>query len=749
MYLKNETVLIFILANMMAVPATAQEIDELKDNGPSEAAESDSQTTNMIVVTAQRRSESIVDVPISISAYDENFLERSRVEKVDDLVQFTPGVNGANVSTTTPRLNIRGVSTEDFGIGSDPVLGVYVDEIYLGRGVSSINDLFDVERVEIVKGPQGSLFGRNTTAGAISVTTNKPDPFAFDAAASASYGNFDEVSTQAMINTPLGGDWAFRIAGSYRARDGFIDNMLGGDLADTETGAVRAAIAKDGSTFDITLSGEWRRTSDGGNGYLNRILVGGDPFGDISTDLGEGARDDIDSYRIALQLEKDFGEVTLTSITGFSGFFNQDYLEDTDASPLNLLHFGTNGDQDTFSQELRLSGTAGRLDWFVGASAAFDDVRSTQFANYDEDTICVALSEFTAAGCADIFGVAGSGIILEESIASGQYENYAIYGDATFALTDRLDVTVGLRYSYDRKDFRARIPVPDNVLGNVIINAPDLNAAAQFGEALLDGTVRQRQSWDSFQPRFVLSYAASDDVNFYASATKGFKSGGFNQLELGEAFDPETIWSFEIGSKGIILDGAVRYAIAGYYYTYDDLQVLVQVQGIPAPVTRNAGASEGYGVELELDAEPVDGLRILAGIALQNAEYTEFQAAPDADFSGNALVRSPDFTASMVADYRGDISESSGFFLRGEYSYRSSIFFRPTNQTDVRQQGYSLVNTSAGLSFGDGRFELSAYAENLFDEDYLIDISEVIPELLEYTQRGLPRTFGVRFKARW
>ena len=221
-------------------------------------------------------------------------------------------------------------------------------------------------------------------------------------------------------------------------------------------------------------------------------------------------------------------------------------------------------------------------------------------------------------------------------------------------------------------------------------------------------------------------------------------------MAVGPAFDPENIWSFELGSKGRIAGGLLNYTVAGYYYKYDDLQVLVQVPGIPAPITQNAGASEGYGVELQVDAEPVDGLRLIGGLALGNAEFTDFITADGTDNSGNALVRSPDFTGSFIADYRTEIGTSgTGFFARGEYSYRSQVFFRPENGSETRQGGYSLFNASAGMTFGDGQFELGGFVQNLFDEEFLVDTSIVIPGLVEYTQRGLPRTSGISLRARY
>lgn len=701
-----------------------------------------------ILVTAQKRAQVLTDVPIAISAFDETFLERGRTQTVADLVAFTPGVSGTTVATTTPRITIRGVSTEDFGVGSDPALGVYVDDVYLGRAVSSISDLFDVERVEVIKGPQGSVFGRNTTAGAISIITNKPDADTTESRLDASYGRFDLLDVRGAVNVPLGGGWAGRVAGSTRNRDGFNRNTLGGRIGAIESHAGRATLGYDGAG-PVTgyASFEYRSARGEPGPYINPFLVGTDPFGPISSNLTNAstdrARDDIDAYRATLRLEAELApELSLASITTYNGFDNR-YLEDTDASPLTLLHFGTDGEQDSYSQELRLDGEAARLTWFLGASAARDVIRSTQFALFAEEDFCGILF---AASCTDAVGAPGDPRVLEASIAGTRNTSLALFGDATLELTDRLDVTAGLRFSRDRKRFRVRLPAGANLLGPVIIVPPATDDLAAFGRLDPDGTLRQRYASSSWQPRVAITYDLSDDLTAYASASRGYKAGGFNQLSPGPAFSPEKIWSYEAGLKGSLLDGRVRFDLAAYHFDYADLQVLIDQAG--GTLTRNAGSASGDGVEFSASARLADGVTLSAGAAYQDAQYDRFTPNAGQDFSGNRLVRAPEWSANLVADAQVPVTARADVLARMEVSYRSRQFFDPSNSAFESQRGYTLVNASAGVAIDD-RVEVRGFVQNLFGKAYLVDTSVIAPDLLAYSQRGERRTYGLQLLARF
>jgi len=700
-----------------------------------------------IVVTAQKRAQTLADVPIAVAVFGESFITRNRSANVSDLVAFTPGVSGTAVAATTPRITVRGVSTEDFGVGSDPALGIYVDDVYLGRGVSSIIDLFDIARVEVVRGPQGTLFGRNTTAGAISISTNKPSPAQFAANGELTVGDYGLVFARAAVNLPIGGDWALRIAGVSRQRDGYVRNTLGGRIGAFESRAGRATLGYDGAGLKAYLSGEYRRTRAQPGPYVSPVLVGTDPYGPVSSDLIDGtadaARDNIDTYRATLRIEADLGETTrLTSTTAYNGFRNH-YLEDTDASPETYLHFGTDGYQDSYSQELRLNGRTGRLTWFVGASAARDDIGSNQFALYAEEAYCGVLF---GSDCTAALGAPGADRVRESSLGKSSNTSYAAYGEATYALTPRLNLTTGLRWSRDLKRFEVRFPLADNLLGPVILVPPSLTQLATYGTVAADGTLRQRYATSSWQPRFVVDYKLAKGFSTYLSASRGYKAGGFNQLSPGPAFRPETIWNYEFGFKGETPDRRLRFDLAAFHFKYDDLQVLVDFG--PSVITRNAATASGEGIEASLTALPVRGLTLSGGFSWQDVKYGRFIANGGQDYSGNRLPRAPRFSAFGIVDGELPLTASLKALGRIEFSYRSSQYFNPSNRPFQLQGGYSLTNLSAGLGIGD-HLQVKGWVQNLFDARYLVDANITVPGFLEYTQRGDPRTWGLQLTAQF
>lgn len=727
------------LALCIAQPALAQTATASGPPVPQSGLEE-------IVVTAQKREQTLTDVPIAVSVIDGAFLERNRTATVADIVAFTPGLSGTTVAGTTPRIVVRGIGTEDFGVGSDPALGVYIDDVYLGRGVSSISDLFDVARVEIVRGPQGTLFGRNTTAGAISITTRRPTE-SVEGYIDLTGGDFGAATAKAGFNLPLDGSWGLKFAGSYRQRDGFVDNTLGGDTGAIDSAAGRVTLAYDGENWTNFLSWERRDTRNHPGPYLNPILVGGDTFGPITSNLITGntnaPRDDIDSDRVTLRLRRELGHgLSLTSITGYSRFDNA-YLEDTDASPLTLLHFGTSGSQESWSQEFRLEGGSGDFDWFVGASAANDDARSTQFAQYAEDDWCGILF---ASSCLTAIGAAGAPSVRESSIARSESRAFGLYGDVTWNATERLDLIAGVRISRDEKDFSVRYDVGSNALGPVILTPPAPAVLATLGRLSADGTLNQSLDNTEVQPRIALNYDVTDRISAYGSITRGYKSGGFNQIQPGPAFQPESITSYEIGLKGDAFDRRLRFDAAAYYYDYKDLQVLINIGG--SVVTRNAATAEGYGLELGFTALPADWVTMSGSLTLQRAEYGAFRPSPSENFTGNRLVRSPDVTASFVVDIDKPIAANIALLGRLETSYRNSQFFRPANSAFSEQDAYTLANLSVGLRFGEG-LEARLFAQNLFDEEYLVDAQEVVPGLISYSQRGEPRFAGLQLIARF
>jgi iron complex outermembrane receptor protein len=267
-----------------------------------------------------------------------------------------------------------------------------------------------------------------------------------------------------------------------------------------------------------------------------------------------------------------------------------------------------------------------------------------------------------------------------------------------------------------------------------------------LGELTSDGALRQDYRDSSWQPRAAVSYAVTDRISTYALASRGFKAGGFNQLLAGPAFDPETIWSYEVGVKGDAYDGRLRFDASAFYYEYSDLQVLVDFAG--SVLTRNAGSATGSGAEAQLTWRPVEAFTLSAGAAYLDATYEDFRPSAEQDFSGNRLPRAPEFSTSIVADAAVPVGQGVELLGRAEYSYRSRQFFDPSNSAFEMQDGYALVNASGGVGWG-GRYQLRGFVQNVFDDEYLIDTATTVPGLLTYTQRGEPRTYGVQLTVRY
>ncbi len=707
---KNETGASFLLLALAAIGAPA-------------AAQSDQ---DEIVVTAQKREQALRDVPMAVTPFNADELARLGAVTPDDLVAFSPGLSGASVSATTPRITVRGVSTEDFGVGSDPALGIYVDEVYQGRNVGALSDLLDVSRVEVIRGPQGSLFGRNTTAGAVSITTNRPSQD-FEARLEAEAEDYDGRIVRGVINGAFAPRLSGRAALAYRARDGWLDNQAGGDFFDIETLSGRLGLRLETDTFDGAFTIEGQSVDNGPQGYRSPIFGPADAFGAPISDLGEGGYDRIDKLQATLRLEFALGGLDLVSITSARESDNQ-YLEDTDAGPFKLLHFGTDGEDRAFSQDVRLAGAGDRFSWFIGAGYYFNDARSTQFALASEEDFCLVLF---GLDCATAIGSAGDTNLIERSIGQTETTSYSLFGDVEWRTTDRLTMTAGLRYARDEKDFSVDIPGGANVLGTLFITPTA-------------GRVDQSESWDALQPRLAITYALTDRINLYASAARGYKSGGFNQINPGPAFDPESMWSYELGLKGDVADGRMQFEVAAFQFDYSDLQVLVN-EGANV-VTRNAGAATGQGVEASLRLLPMEGLTLGLNVSLLDATYDRFVASMSQDYSGARLNRAPRTAASFVVDYTRPVGADAELALRAQYGWRSKTFFRPDNSDFASQDAYGLLDLSAGLTWRD-RYSFTLFADNVLDEDYLVDAQIAAPGLLEYTQRGAPRIVGARFSA--
>lgn len=742
-----------------------------------------------VTVTAQQREESAQDVPISISVFSQQEARDLNAYDINDLGQFTPGLETNNLSVTQPRYTIRGITTNDFGIGSDPAVGVYVDGVYVGRSGAGQLNFNDVERIEVLKGPQGTLFGRNAAAGAIHVVSKKPHAQT-EGNVRYQVGNHDRHRVEGLFNTALTDSIYLRASGVFNRRNGWIERPNGPDLDDEEQYGFRLGLLWDiDARSELLLRLDYDDIDqDAQQGVsLNPAISAADPFGPFATDLD--SREAREVFGVSATYTHHWDALTLTAISAYREFDSSN-LQDEDGSDNPRFFFATENreDQYQFSQELRLqSNSDGPLRWTLGANFFYEDAEQESdvlITTNSLDTFFLFSGGVPAeqipqvplgAGLGGFFQTAfgpafqqlagATGLSVEQLVAATVQANlgrdwleqtfntleahsYAIYGDVSYAVTDRLDLTLGLRYTYDEKDFS----IFSEYQNEFVIPVPGVDPVP-FGIIFFDQfspAAQQEDDWDSITPRAVLEYRWSDQINTYASYSEGFKAGGFNSLGLDEPFDPENVNNYEIGLKSLWLGGRLLFNASAFYYDYDDLQIL-RLSGpegtVPTFNVRNADA-EGHGVELELAWRAWRSLILGLNYGYLDTEITRYNFFPgdteDDDLTGQPLSSVPKHSVNANAQYSWYLNDGSQLRLRGDYSYTSDRVDNSGLNPGRGIDAYHLVNLRAAWTSADYHWTVSAFVSNLFDENYQFSIGGQGEALgSPISRRGYPRFYGV------
>jgi iron complex outermembrane receptor protein len=734
-----------------------------------------------VVITAQKRQQSLQDVPLSVSAFTAETLSAGRMMDIRSIVDFTPGFSGNTADGFTDALSIRGIATNDFGIGGDPSVAVFVDGIWAGRTGGVLTSMYDVERVEVVKGPQGTLFGRNSIAGAVSILTNKPDS-EFGASAELSLADRDEVEAVGMVNIPLNEAWAMRFAGYHLENDGFLTNLAGGDdLGFHDVSSARASLRYTGDSFDATLITSYEDREQDPSVYW--VPAAGLSDDEVNTDLGDGGINESDVFDARLLLEWSLAsDYTVTSLTGYKKF-NFHYLEDYDGGPERVNDYRQVNAVEYWSQELRLNSPSdGRVTWFAGASVYEENIDGLFDFIYDEDALCRAISITEApdfngpvAGCADpsiaefleIDDIDPADILegkAERTFVDVTSRGWAVYGDFTWAINDRLDLTAGARYTFDEKEIDSVVLDSGGALGN--------NFNFEF---FTNGTVSDKADWSDFTPRVALDYEVNDDVSVYGTVSMGYKAGGFATFgydlnggvvnDDGSApdgttpleFDPEQVDSYEIGVKSRLLGNTLQANASVFLYDYTDLQLVFFDQG--SSQVANVGEARGMGLELDLRWVPDEHWDATVGLTFLDTEITDatdiiaVEACDDCD--GNNLPFAPEVSASTMLTYRMPVSSGEGFFTT-EYVYRSKMHGGPDNLPDATTESWNEVNFRVGYRSASSWYA-TLWLENAFDEVYFERGWENADEnnqfgyglFNELVWPSRPRTVGVTFGMEW
>lgn len=691
---KAATLVSLLLAGASTVawgqPANAQESGPESEPQQNDAGASDSERKfSTVIVTAQRREESQIEVPIAISAVSGDVLEKAGLTDVNNLQLIVPGLTfsfaGAHFQPT-----IRGVGTQVSGPGLPSNVAIYLDGFYRPNPVMNNFQLNDIESVQVLKGPQGTLYGRNATGGAVIITTRAPE---FDPSADVvvSYRSYEDKRAGAFITGPITDQLAGSLAFYTRDAETYYDNLVPGVGDKTKRSSVfrgkllfqpsdRASFELMGEYSDIYDPSTFMFTNYEGisvGNFIPGAIVSSAPY-TYSNDYRPMF--DSESKGVFLKSEIDLTWADLSSFTSYETQKNYSGY-DVDSSSAPVQHVDFPGDQETLAQEFILSSkNEGPLDWLVGA-----------FFLKDEGGQTLLLS--TPPGYTEVSNV---GV---------KTESFAVYADATYQFADRLFVNGGLRFSQDKLT---------EFYESALLGAPYTEAEKKFS---------------SVTPRIGLRFQIDDDSSLYASYNAGYKSGGFNPSSLSTAFvKPETIDAFELGYK--LSNGTWDLNLAAYHYTYQDLQVTAY----EGPITQLVNAAEAKidGAEAEVSLHVSREFTLSGGLSYNKSEYKSFPGAPQYSYdpligitvapgnaTGNPLVNAPELAANLNAIYVKETSAGS-LELSANASYQSDTYFDAFQTT--KQPAYSVLNLRAGWVAPDGVWGAALFANNVTDEEYVRSI---------------------------
>lgn len=738
----------------MAWAQTGNEQSPVATPTPVEA-----QRLDRVVVTARRREEILQDVPVSVTAFDAERVRELQADNIDGLQYSVPNLYLEKGDGGNAVIYIRGIGQNDSLAFADPGVGVYVDDVFIARSQAAFLELFDTERVEVLRGPQGTLYGRNTIGGAVKFVSKMP-PSKFDAYLEAGAGDFDFYTVKGRIGGPLKDDLLRgKFAFSANQRDGYAKNLHDGkDDGDLKSFAWRGSLLfTPRDDLDITLSVDSRRDRpDTSRSPIRETAVFGfaDPVGAPSTlsefapstnpfrpDVNANKLSDLTAYGFTLkatwQISPDWA---LESISAYREMeFNLNL--DTDGSPLPILDILVLQDQNQFSQELRASFDDGSGLAFTGGLYYFHDDDQT-FSGTDNGSLSVFGFPIT------LFGLATSALADTDQTT----DSYAAFADLSYALSDRFTANVGLRYTYEEKDSRRRFENFFDPQVSVITDRPPFLAGVGVPGVMLDGAA----DFDAFTPKFALSYQATPDAMLYVSASRGFKSGGFdgrgNSNFSFQPFDPETVWAYEAGLKSAWADGRMILNAAYFYNDYKDLQVTSfgadPVSGTFVSLFTNAAKARIQGVDLELTARPVDALTITATAGYLDAEYRKFETlvgGTATDVSDRGLVNSPKWNASLGATYQQALGNGLIGTAHADAGYRSKTYNEITASENLAQNKYAIVNALVSVKTEDARWEVQAGVRNLTDQSIRVqgfNLSEFPGFELSFF--SAPRTYDFR-----
>lgn len=709
-----------------------------------------------VVVTARKREEKLQETPVSITAFTAVQLEQPGFSDLTDIGRSAPNVtfisgSGSTGGSANAQVFIRGVGQTDFLFSSDPGVGIYVDDVFFARSTGAVLDIVDLERVEVLRGPQGTLFGKNTVGGAINIVSKRPaDELGGDLELTG--GSRSRLDARGSLDVPLvPGVLHSRLTAAVKRQDGYVRRVLQGGARQGNADRYAARLQLEwlpGRDWDVRATADLSRRNEES---IASELIAVNPFAPgalmwnmlVAPVLGAGAAadathlsspwtnhstglnySDFDTWGVSLVAAKAVSpHFSVKSITAYREQDSQ-FAADSDHSPLRFTETSNDNRHEQFSQELQLNGSGQRLNWVAGlfymrenGTDVFDNDLAPGLWGALESLPAPLIPLAPGVPCPPPPGVllpcvGGRGNPLNVMLdfdatlySDIRIDSYAVYAQGTYELTERLGLTLGGRYTHEKKDFTNSLVRN----GSGVVSVPPTTVS---------------RSWEAFTPKVGLELRWTPEVMAYLSAARGFKSGGFNgraqsPLEI-DAFDPEYLWSYEAGVKSEWLDRRLVLNAALFHNRYSDIQLtsLRPAAGLLAVVTENAGEADVSGFEMELVAQPAEGFVLRGGLGYLDAEYTSLNPLATVTLDTH-FVNTPEWSANAAGEYTFRTGEGGALTLGADVTWRSKYYSETTNLEALAQDDVAVAGAFLRYRSAQERWEVTLFGTNLGDERYV------------------------------
>lgn len=684
-----------------------------------------------VIVTARRQSENLQTVPLAVSAFNADDLFARQILDLGQLQSHVPNLSLHAGDAANAVIYLRGVGQIDSISFNDPGVGVYVDDIYMGRAQGSFLDVMDPARIEVLRGPQGTLYGRNTIGGAVKFVSARPTN-EVEGYVEAAYGNYNQFRAKATLSGPLVEDvLMMKAAVAHNSRDGYTQNLFDGeDDFDKETNSWRVSTLltpNDNLSFYLVIDGSRNKPDHSRTPHKETpifSLVSGDfinPTDDpFVVNVNYNNLEYLKTFGVALTAEYNIDNLTFKSITSYR---QMDYktkidLDGTTDASFGIYYFD---DQDQFSEELQFIYEGDKLSLVSGLYYFKENTVNTGGAN------------------APVFFFVNIGQWDQTS------SNKAAYAHLKYKATEDLTLSLGARFTKEKKDIKSD---GEHFFGTGITTAEEMLAAFGTGLGYFVTSYTGKADWESFSPKVGLDYTINDDAMVYANISRGFKSGGFNgRATTPQPYNPETLWSYEVGFKSTLADQRVRLNMAAFYNDYKDFQVsrfTADNNGNFQAVFDNAGKAVMWGAEVELTALLSDNVTLDMNAGYLNSKYKDFIDGGVDVSASRHLVNAPEFSSRASLTYDHELGEAGLLSFNGALSYRSKTYLTVSSSEELSQDGFVLLEASVRYTSADQLWNVILAGQNLTNKEYRehgFDLSAFPGVQLGYY--GTPRTYSL------